>query len=467
MLQLTRRSLLLGAGAVPLLGNPADAGRKYLVLDSRMVDRTEALRLSLGLAVKDRRNPLFPEDKPWEPRFDNLYANVLWDEREKLFKCWYSPFITDAAVRDTPREKWGSVPYVPRGRQMGVCYAVSKDGVRWEKPELGLVEFDGSTRNNLVTRGPHGAGVFFDPRDPDPSRRYKMFCLRRRMAGLFSPDGLRWSEPVLFPEIAAAGDTHNNAFWAPELESYVGITRLFSPPPRQRLVGRCESRDFVKWTKAVEVLRALPEEQPNRQVYALPVFRYANLYLGLAMMFDTTTDLVDCELAWSPDTVAWHRVCPGESLIPRGPEGSYDWGCVYAAAYPVIRQDEILLYYGGSNGLHTSWRDGFFCLARLRPDGFAGYGTESAAATGTLVTTPFVCTGGRLRVSADAQGGQLRVSVLDAAPFAMDRCRPVSRNVTDQEVRWTGVRDLRQLEGKQIQLRFELRAAKLYSFSLA
>lgn len=466
MLQLTRRSLLLGAGAVPLLGNSADAGRKYLVLDSRIVDRAESLRLFLGQAVKDRRNPLFAEDKPWEPRFDNLYANVLWDEREKRFKCWYSPFTIDPAVRNTPREQWGSVPYAPRRREMGVCYAVSKDGLRWEKPELGLVEFDGSTRNNLVKRGPHGAGVFFDPRDPDPSRRYKMFFRGRHMAGMFSSDGLRWSGDVDFPAIEAAGDTHNNAFWAPELETYVGITRLFSPAPRQRLVARCESRDFVQWTKAVEVLRALPEEQPRRQVYALPVFRYANLYLGLAMMFDTKTDLVDCELAWSPDTVAWHRVCPGESLIPRGPKGSYDWGCVYAAAYPVIRKDEIFLYYGGSNGLHTSWRDGFFCLARLRPDGFAGYGTESAAATGTLVTRPFACTGGRLRVSADAQGGQLRVSVLDAEPFAMDRCSRVSRNVTDQEVRWTGVRDLRQLEGKQIRLRFELRAAKLYSFSL-
>ena len=27
------------------------------------------------------------------------------------------------------------------------------------------------------------------------------------------------------------------------------------------------------------------------------------------MMFNTETDLVDCELAWSPDTVQWQRVC--------------------------------------------------------------------------------------------------------------------------------------------------------------
>lgn len=466
-MQLTRRSLLLGAGAVPLLWSSTESAKKYLVLDSRIIECTQGVQLSLGKVVKDRRNPLFSEDRPWEPRFDNLYANVLWDGQEKRFKCWYSPFTIDPAVRETPREKWGTAPYPARGREMGVCFASSQDGLVWEKPELGLVEFDGSRNNNLVKRGPHGAGVFFDPQDRDPERRYKMFYLRRRMSGMFSPDGLRWSEPVEFPEIAAAGDTHNNAFWVPELKRYVGITRLLSSAPRQRLVGRCESPDFLKWTKAVEVFRALPEEQPHRQTYAMPVFKYANVYLGLVMMFDTITDTVDCELAWSPDTIGWERVCPGDSLIPRGPEGSYDWGCVYAAAYPVIRQNEILLYYDCSNGPHTGWRDGFFCLARLRPDGFAGLAPGSAAATGTVITAPLLCTGDRLRVSTDAGGGQLRASVLNAEAFTLDQCRPIRADVSDQEVGWLGGGDLKRMRGQKIQLQFELRGARLYSFSFS
>ena len=31
-----------------------------------------------------------------------------------------------------------------------VCYAVSNDGVNWERPALGLVDYGGSKQNNLV-----------------------------------------------------------------------------------------------------------------------------------------------------------------------------------------------------------------------------------------------------------------------------------------------------------------------------
>src|SRR5262245_48070852 len=31
-----------------------------------------------------------------------------------------------------------------------LCYARSKDGLKWEKPELGLVEYKGSKKNNII-----------------------------------------------------------------------------------------------------------------------------------------------------------------------------------------------------------------------------------------------------------------------------------------------------------------------------
>lgn len=445
--------------------------RKYLLLDKRVVDRTDGVRLAVGKITKAPQNPLFKEDKPWEPRFDNLYANVVFDEQEKIYKCWYSPFIIDKRTTSVPREKRAGRNYIrvkPNAREMGVCYATSKDGLAWEKPKLGLVDFNGDKSNNIVLRGPHGGGIMKDSREPDPARRYKLFAKSNEpgaMAVAFSPDGLHWTDLTICPEIDAAGDTHNNAFWAPKLGKYVGITRLWNRKSG-RLVGRCQSDDFVKWTKAVEVMCGLSSER-HRQTYAMPVFRYAGVYLGMVMLLNTKTDLVDCELTWSPDTIHWERVCPGRPLIPRGPKGSYDWGCIYAAACPVVRDDEIMIYYGGNNGPHTTWRDGFFCLARLRPDGFAGYEPTTNDAAGTILTRPIVCTGKQLTVSADAAGGSVRVSVLDAEGRALVTGGAIAGNATDQAVSWPRGKGLSDHIGRKIRLRFKIESAKLYAFGFA
>ena len=91
-------------------------------------------------------------------------------------------------------------------------------------------------------------------------------------------------------------------------------------------------------TKAVEVFRG----DPARQIYAMPVFRYAGVYIGLPVIFQPETDRSHTELAWSSDTIHWHRIDPGTPLIPTSSiRDAYDWGCVYGAACPVVREDEI------------------------------------------------------------------------------------------------------------------------------
>lgn len=450
-------AVLLATWVAAMAGEPAaiPARAKYLLLDARVIDRTDNARLAVGTVRKHPANPLFREDKPWEPRFDNLYANVLYDAEERLYKCWYSPFIVDQAVRETPREQYAQVPYRPRGREMGVCYATSPDGLTWAKPELGLVEFQGSRANNLVVRGPHGAGVCKDLREADPQRRYKMFY--QGMNVRFSADGLRWSEAVPCPEIAARGDTHNNALWCDDLGQYVGITRLWDG---QRIVGRTESRDFRHWTKAVEVLRGDPENQ----TYAMPVFRYADVYLGLVMILRPQPNRVHCELAWSPDTATWHRIDPGTPLIPLSEKpNEYDWGCAYAAAYPAVSDHEIRLYYGASNGTHNGWRDGFLALALLRPDGWAGYVPRDEMQPAVVVTKPVHCTGRTLRVTADVcAGGSVKVTVLDATGKALADGRTLTASVTGA----VGA-DLAQQQGQAARVRFEITRATLYAFGFA
>ena len=84
-----------------------------------------------------------------------------------------------------------------------VCLARSRDGYTWERPRLGLVEYRGSRRNNLVDMlgGEHSivaCVVYHDPGDPDPERRFKAVIevkgRGQQFGALFSADGLRWRE---------------------------------------------------------------------------------------------------------------------------------------------------------------------------------------------------------------------------------------------------------------------------------
>lgn len=458
-------SALLAAaarGAPPRSAAAPHASSKQLVLDSRIVDRTEGLKLVLGTVEKEARNPLFTADKPWENALNNLYPNVQWDEKEQRFKLWYKCVLADPDViaKMVPPRTVHDVGWF-------LCYATSRDGITWEKPALGINGFDGSTENNITARDTPNVGVFRDPHDADPSRRFKMIydVGMGEMRVRFSADGTHWGEPLTPEGLGRVGDTHNNAFWDERIDRYVLLTRLYLG---ERLVARSESRDFLHWETPKLVLRSTLAEGRGRQAYCMPAFPYANVYLGFVMIYNVGTDRsVDCELTWSPDGISWERVAPGTPFIPRGPKGTYDSGCIYAqAGPPVLRDGRLWIYYGGSAAVHTGWkRHCLPSLARLRPDGFAAYTPEQPGGAGSLTTQPMLCTGEPLRLSADAHGGSIRVAVLDAKGFAATDCQPVRANVTGGIVGWQGGKDLSALKGRVVRLRFDLRGARLYAFS--
>ncbi|MBL9214181.1 MAG: hypothetical protein JNG83_01765 [Opitutaceae bacterium] len=468
MTLLPRKNCAALAALLAVLAVSATAAEKLLLLDDRVVERADRVRLRVGEVTKHPANPLFGEDRPWEVRYDNVYVNVAYDEATGEYHAWYSPFIVDELTTGTPPERRAAVRYhsTPT-REMGLCYATSTDGIRWRKPELGLIEFNGSTANNLVRRSVHGAGVLHDPLEKDPARRYKVFGGEqipgrpRRFEVAFSPDGRRWAPPIVCPEIGVTGDTHNNALWVPELGRYVGLTRRWLGG--QRLVMRAESADFTRWSPAVEVMRG----DDVNQTYALVMFPYGGVYLGLLMIMNQQTDRVHCELAWSPDTLLWHRIDAGRALIPNAETpGAYDWGCVYAGTGPVVRGDTVQLFYGASNGPHTGWRDGFLALATLPRDRFAGY--VAGAEEGTLVTRPIRLGGGPLTLNVAAPAGAVTVEVLDAdeRPLPGYQARLEAVDGLRVEPRWAGGADLAALRDRTVRLRFRLRQATLFACDL-
>jgi len=446
---------------------------RYLLLDSRLIEIAENARLTLGKTQKSKHNPLFAEDKHWEKRFDNLYANVIFDKEEGIYKCWYSPFIVDKSAKGMTLQERKQERYrTPRNREMAICYATSKDGIMWVKPELGIAEYEGTKATNILWRGigdrgkfwegPHGSGIFKDLRDPDPKRRYKAFLKAEILSVAFSADGVHWNSAIACPEADSAGDTHNNAFWAPTLGKYVGITREWGDA-FGRQVARTSSADFVNWSKSEVVLEGLDK---GHQTYAMPVFYHGGVYLGLVAIYDQEADRVWTELTWSPDTVTWNRVLPGTPLIPNSQtEGEYDWGCVYAAACPVFLEDEIRLYYGGSDGYHFGWRNGYFCLATLRPDGFAGYTQIEPGEPASITTTPIPDHKGTLHLSADVEpDGFVKVKLFDESNKLLAKSKALKRSATDAKITWRNDFSFSQLEAA-VRIQLQFKNATIYSFS--
>ena len=116
--------------------------------------------------------PVLKPDRPWEGKAVQLWGSVLYDDDENCFKMWYYSINNDL--------------YERTGQGHFMCYATSKDGIAWEKPELGIVACEGSSANNIVypPRGVHYGidpwGVVKDPQEQDPSKRYKMGMYQQR-----------------------------------------------------------------------------------------------------------------------------------------------------------------------------------------------------------------------------------------------------------------------------------------------
>ena len=452
---------------------------RYLVLDSRVIEKTDNAQLTAGTVRKDPNNPLFKEDKPWEPRFDNPYCSVIYDDQDKIYKCWYSIFIKSGPKGDFPGEglapeKRAWVNWREGTRSYGVCYATSKDGIHWEKPALGVIDFDGDKNNNIVILQTHGVAVIKDLHETDPQKRYKAIHPRITNSGVwFSADGIHWG-PKQFVGPIAHGDTNQAVWWDEDLGKYVLITRYWGGENTGDRYGgqghrqkvRSESPDFLHWSKPEFAIKGL---DLRMQIHDMPVVKHAGVYLGMVGLFDVEANKQWCELAWSPDSIAWQRIEPGKPLIPNGPVmGDYDWGCIFASV-PIIRKDDIIMYYGANDGRFMGWRSGYLALAHLRPDGFAGYEQQFPGGTNktaTITTRPVAVAAGSLCISADvAPSGYVKVTALDKDDKQLAEGELVTKTVTDAAVRWKNGFALKELAGKEIKLTFELRDAKIYSFS--
>ena len=179
------------------------------------------------------------------------------------------------------------------------------------------------------------------------------------------------------------------------------------------------------------------------------------------------------ELAWSPDTVHWHRIAEGTPFIAHTPSETegygalpYDWGTIFPSA-PIFFDDEIRIYYGAGDGYFFNWRNGYLALATLRPDGWAGYEPINADIPAVITTQPLAFDGTSVGITADVwDGGSVRVEILDKAGSQCAVSKPIRTSVTNTQVEWDTRQSLANLSGNPIRLRFQFHNAKLYAFQL-
>lgn len=256
---LAASAALLAAAASPVM----DIGsRKQLFIDYMFIESAEGVRLNMNPPYRTGEILIKP-DAPWESGMTiGSYSSVI-RENGKI-RVWYSVLGKEHEPHQNPEF-------------MGVAYAESADGIHFEKPLLGIVEYNGSRQNNLVfptdirklAAGGGSVGIDENPSCP-PAERYKSWQkvypkpgsgIRGPHRIFVSPDGIHWKLSERLVTGLRAADTQPTWFWDPRLSRYIGYSRewaAFSPGRQLRLASYNESDDMYHW-RGMQIVLA-PDE---------------------------------------------------------------------------------------------------------------------------------------------------------------------------------------------------------------
>ncbi len=351
--------------------------RRQLFLDDRFFASVSNVSLRVHPPRKTAERTLVA-DRPWEGDGIGVYASVLW--HQGVYHLWY-----------------------PAGGV--ICYARSTDGIHWDKPNLGLVEFNGSRSNNIVVgRGAGGVEqvssegmVFYDPTAP-PEERFR-YAVRlsdeyKHTVVFSSPDGIRWRlthKKVLtftHPEGRQHLDSQNVIFWDDRIGKYVAYMRrnLFQPGFRGRSIARSESDhlgDFQEVQESPIVFG--PDERdpkldgrPVVDFYTSGVIKYPwaqDAYLMFPQTYfcyppgklaefppaqghPANAGPLDTQFAASRDGIRWQRF-DRRPFLRLGLRGEFDsmTARIFYGLVPSRDGRELYLYYVGSDHLHGWGRD--------------------------------------------------------------------------------------------------------------
>lgn len=455
--------------------------------------------IRLVVEKPNRLGPIVPAERPWETMGLSL-AMILHDAGR--FRAWGS--CQDA-----------------EGRRQA-CYLESEDGTTWRRPELGLVEYAGSQRNNLLPLAP--SSVFIEPQAAAAERykgcsdaqismaefrrfiqkhpdRWEHRALRRdagwvsALVGYVSADGLKWTR-LEEPFTVEHTDTQVVAGYCAARKKYVVFTRSYFVGPRsaraaedplnmswlgevrgsgRRSIGYTESERFGDFPVSRVILVPRPEWGPSALLYTngyTTVPGAPDQHLLFPTVWDTTVDAARLAAAASHDGRVWQWI--GQWLMDSGPFGQFDGGSIFW--HPNLLElpsGDFALPYTGYAFPHKyprgawSYRPGYAVWPKGRLAGIA------AEESGEFSTVSFFAPGRKLRINAvTRRAGSVLVAVTrrngqflpgrsfdDAVAVVGDQFRAL--------VRWKDGDELGSRDGEPVCLRFRLDRATLYALDFA
>ena len=487
--------------------------RLELFADTVMADRLEG-GASLRLHHPVPREIVLRTDRPWEGSCCG-YISVVQDAGvlRMYYKSLNLRLRADAEGKDIleyPHPEY-------------VAMVESADGLHWSRPDLGLIDFDGSRRNNLVLEADdsigfraHGFSAFLDTNPACPAKeRYKAIAAKcyvedrseGRLFALTSPDGIHWTvnaEPILsgYPF-----DSQNLALWdaaAGCYRAYLRNDHVYCHEGREdwaRYVMTSSSPDFRTWTtpEYIETPGSIPHHIYTSQVSAYP--RAPHLLVGFPTRYverkwcpgmellpepghrrrranvnlRVGTAVTEGTLMFSRDGTRFHLW--DEAFLRPGPQESRSWTYgdnymgVGMAVTPSAREDappELSFY---STESYMKHEETVFRRFSLRMDGFVS--VNAPLKGGTVVTPPVTFEGGRLllNIETSAAGSarvQLETPEGDAiAGYALADCHEIFGDRIEYPVAWNGHDDCSGLAGRPVRLRIALHDADLYAFRFA
>lgn len=479
-------------------GGPLQIGTKrQLFVDDALIDTQQNVQLELHQPTP--REVVLTVERPWENSV-LTYVSVLKDGDKYLM--YYRGTSADAKyAKDVPKA-------LSAGNWTYTALAESDDGIKWTKPELNLVEFNGSKANNLIWptdankpwRDKNYPGTDIFPfKDTNPAapaaQRFKALANlgEYELVALVSPDGRRWSplrtQPVVsFLKPNAMMDPPSVSYWDPITKQYVAYLRNWINY-RIRGFRRITSPDYINWSEPQPVTYGDAEVEHLYTSMAVQYERAPEYTLFFSKRF-ARTDRLDpnspglSEIVFlsSRDGLVFDRRFM-EPFLPPGLDKK-NWGprgLMMGRGILQTSPTEMSLYYN-ENYTHPTAR---VRRATIRPDGFAS--VHAPWEGGEFTTKPFTFEGRELEINySTSVAGSIRVELLDAdgkpiPGYRAAECYEIYGDEIERTVVWkkghSDVLDEQHREipyspadvglvvaGKPVRLRFVMKAAHLYSF---